>query len=551
MLRNRPRLTYKGLTIVLSNQSRFDKVSLLTATGGSLMNDFCLRPELNSMQCDIRLAEDMSPLLPGTKCVLLCGEHAMHKWLPETSGNSIGEMRGSPFFRGGVICIPTFFPQDAADMKAYEQQLNPLSADYQPDANEYDNDDDGDVKRHGKTARRNYAFWLRADTRKCKAIIANDGKIPTSEFPEPVYRIYPPAEEAICLLETVRGEHLYFDIETDFSEQNLQCFAFSFDGVNIYSVPVLDYNYRPAYSTYHRIMRALAIALDANTVVAHNGAAFDFFVLASKYRIPVKRCYDTMLAMHRCFPDVEKSLGHCVSYWLWEKFHKDEDSHGYLTRDQMMARLRYCAKDVRTMFLIHKAIEKYAKTIPGLERSIETAMSCIRPYLTTTLQGIRYDQQKVDAIKKENDELMMQYERMIKLLIGETGLKQIADGVRGKPKMFAGSNRQNVIYFHELLGYPVVARSQKTKEPSLAKQAMFKLALKHDNPVIQLVLAYRGVQKEYGTLKFVPWKDDNNKIINYGLYKDSQEGNMAGAVPSKGNVTNGQSVFPASFTAGL
>ena len=77
MLRNKPKLKYCGLTVVLSNPSRFDRVSLLSATGGHVFNDHCLRPDFNVMQCDIRVSDDKSPLLPDTKCVLLLGEGAM------------------------------------------------------------------------------------------------------------------------------------------------------------------------------------------------------------------------------------------------------------------------------------------------------------------------------------------------------------------------------------------------------------------------------------------------------------------------------------------
>ena len=57
-----------------------------------------------------------------------------------------------------------------------------------------------------------------------------------------------------------------------------------------------------------------------------------------------------------------------------------------------------------------------------------------------------------------------------------------------------------------MLGYPVVFKSKKTQLPSLGKKAMYKLRLKHDNPVIDFVLAYREVAKESGSLKFNPWK---------------------------------------------
>ena len=537
MLRNKPKLKYCGLTVVLSNPSRFDRVSLLSATGGHVFNDHCLRPEFNVMQCDIRVADDKSPLLEGTKCVMLLGESAMHSWIPQTRNNSLGEMRGSVFVMNGVAHIASFFPQDAADSRAYEQQLNPLSKDYMVDGDGPDDTETFDsVKRHGSTKRGNYAFWIRADSRKAKAIIAAGGVVPASEFPQPQYRIYPSVDEVVSVLQATTGQFLYFDIETDYEEQNLQCFSFSFDGKNIYSVPVLDYNYKWAYSGLHFILRALAVAISRNTIVAHNGAAFDFFVLAHKYHIPVGSCYDTMLAMHRCFPDIEKSLGHCTSYWTWEKFHKDEDSQGYNTQQQMNDRLRYCGKDVYTMFLIHQAITKYARTIPGLEHSISVAMDSIRPYLITTLLGIRVDTDKVIKSARENDALMTQYDRIIKWFIGPSGLHEVQGG---KKSFFAGSNKQCCKYFHDMLGYPVMARSMKTQEPSLAKKAMFKLALKHENPVIQLSLAYREVAKEYGTYKFTPWITDDGKhgiktILEYGndIHTAEGDGSVSDELPA-------------------
>jgi hypothetical protein len=524
VLRNKPKCGYSGLTIVLSNPSRFDKLRLLTANGGSLFNDYCLRPELNSMMCDVRLLGETEPLLPNTKCLLLLGEAAMLQFLPrETISNTLNEMRGSLFNYKGIPTICSYLPQDAADnFKNYEASLNPLSNDYSPDDTLSDSEEEeGDVKVFGRTKRSNFAFWLKRDVWKCKQILAgyspsslaaeNSGRYTKTE--PPIYRIYPPAEEVINVLRTHKNEHFYFDMETDYEEQNLQCFAFCFEGGPIYSVPVLDFNYHHAYTAIHYILRALAVAIRDNTIVAHNGATFDFLVLAHKYHIPVDKCYDTMIAMHRCFPDIEKSLGHCVSYWTWEKFHKDEDSQGYRTQEQMMDRLKYCGKDVYTMYLIKQEMDKYIKTIPGLQHSVDSAMNCIRPYLTSTLQGIKTDEKKVQNKIQENDRLMVQYNRMIELLIGPIGLADIRGGKK-KLSMFAGSNKQCVIYFHDLLGYPVVARGKPDKKtgqrnPSLGKKALYRLALKHENPIITLICAYRGVSKETSRLRFTPWINTN------------------------------------------
>lgn len=804
MLRTKPSLTYSGLTVVLSNQSRFDTVRLLTGGAQHVLNDIALRPELNIMMCDIRVADDKSPWLPNTRCILLLGEYALHTYVPRSRMNVLNEARGTVFEVNGIPAIGSYYPQDCADFKNYEKEFNTGHKSTEED------DIEGDEKALGSTSRSNFSFWLKSDIRKAKWILKNGP--PTIE-PQPRYITYPNSTELIQVLNGTKGQHLYFDMETDYERQNVQCFSFSFDGNVVYNVPTLDYTYHPAYSALPQIMRALCVAVHDNTIVAHNGSCFDFVVLGYKYRIPVYKCYDTMLAMHRCFPSIEKSLGHCLvgetmidtvsgkipikqlvgrenfhvwswknnnpfpakvkkvfktrenadivrvhlwrktndgdgmfyektfidctpdhlfllngvwkpadslvngdrltrvrisygkdydsydrivyknqhgvdirerahkyiyeslygcvgkdfvhhkdeikwnnepdnlkqitesehsrlhlslthsrcdltsyskgtfkngitgqfeildrdvleqlynsgmsqaeigklyktsqasvrlllknwgikiriphegqklwyaknknctvlgveylkekqdvycmevegtecfsannvivhnctSYWTWQPFHKDQDSRGYRSKEQMMQRMAYCGKDVFTMYLIKQAIDKYAKNVVGLEDSIATAMSQILPYLVTTMQGIRVDEQLRQKKRFENDKLMEQYIRMINILIGEDGIKRVQSCIKGKASSLPSSNKQCVEYFHNILGYPVVQMGKPDKfggrHPSLAKLALYKLRLKHDNPVIDLCNMYRSVRLETTTpLGFVPWKDDSNKI---------------------------------------
>ena len=517
VLRNKPKSRYCGLTVILSNPSRFDKEykpgmgNLLSANGGVLFND-CLQPDYNAMQCDVRVTEDKTPFLEGTRAVLLLGEAALKDWVKDAQENTLNELRGSLLEVQGIPAIATYFPQDAADMKNWEQQHNENSKEYNGDDDlSEDAEDEGNVKAFSPTKRSNYAFWIKADITKCKSLLTKSLLYQSSSHP--TYKICPTSDEVIHTLTTTKNVYFYFDMETDYEEQNLLCFSFSFDGHTIYSVPILDNNYRPAYTNYHHILRALAIAIRDNIIVSHNGASFDFFVLAFKYHIPVYRCYDTMLAQHRCFPSVEKSLGHCVSLWTWERFHKDNNPGCYLTRDHMNAMLKYCGKDVYTMYLVHQAIEKYAKTIPGLEDSIKCANDSIVPFLLMTLQGIGYDVESLRATTGENDRLMMQYIRMMNLLIGEAGLNEIKPFIKSFRGNFTGSNKQCCAYFHDILGYAVLFRSPDSGMPSLGKKIMYRLAMKYpDNAVIPILLAYRKVQKETSALKFTPWKNPDGSI---------------------------------------
>lgn len=503
-----PRFTYNGLTVVLSQPSRMDAKlgGLLTANGGQFFAD-CLSPELTRFGCDIRLAGNKKEFQPDTKCVLLLGEKAMELHLGEQArGNSLGELRGSPFVVNGIPHIASYFPQDAVDLKDYEKEHNVLRANEEIGRKE---DEEGDDKRrHGKTSRSNYSFWLDADIRRCKYILKNG--IPKRDR-EPAFNIYPQSKGIIEELLTTKGKFLYLDIETD-RFLNILCISYSFGLPTITVVPFLNHRYEWAYDNLHLIYRAFATAICDNVAVAHNGANFDFFVFAYKYRIPINRVYDTMVAQHRIFPDAEKSLGHCQSYWTWEPFHKDLGNVGYYTESDCRQTWQYCGLDVYSMILIHEAQQAYAAKVPGLVESIQQANDSIAPYLITSLTGIRYKPELVAETIKENDGLMMQYIRFINYLVGDTTISKYRRRYKGS---LPSSNAQCVDYFHTQLGYSVASwgkeKKDGTKGPSLAKTAIFKLQQNLAsqsppviNPVLDLTIAYRETAKETGTLNFTP-----------------------------------------------
>lgn len=502
MLRRKPTYSYCGLTIVLENPSRFDlkNLELLSANGGCFFNEECLAPTLNVYQCDIRTKEDKSPLLSGTKVVLLLGEEAMRSWLPELKLNRIGEVRGSIYsLNESVYAIPSFFPQDATDIQDYESAKN--------DTKMREAIDDSSVaqkRRHGVTSRANYKFWLKKDVEKAKKIL-KDGK-PEEPIIKANYKIYPNADEIIDVLRSVKNEPMFLDLETN-QRHDIFCSGISF-GLNtdVYVFPWLDYKYNWPYTKLPQIIFAFKEALKNNTAVAHNGAAFDFLVLARKYRLPVYRVQDTMLMHHRCYMFLEKSLGHCTSLWTNEPFHKDEGGGGYNTNEQMMNMMKYCGKDVYTMKLIYYAMLKHAAKVPGLLDSMNQVNDAIIPYMCMTLEGIRFDDELRKTIMTNNDKLMEQYIRFINILVGEKFLKKLNSSNKTS---LAASNKKCVTYFHEMLGYPVVARGKENakgeRNPSLGKEAIFKLKMQYDNPVLDFIIAYREVAKESSSLKFNPW----------------------------------------------
>lgn len=510
LFRNKPKLTYSGLTVILSQPSRFDLQSkskdLLTSSKVREIFDDNLQPHFNRYHCDLRIADDTSPFLPETKCLLVLGESALHKIANVTT--SIGEQRGSPLYHPAtrIPIISSFTAQDCVELTNHENEYNPLLVAQQGESDEGDdtNSDSGvsEKKRHGKTNRRNYRFWFAKDVQKAIKVVLNDGKLPRDYDNEPNYILYPSADDIISVLRNNKHRALYFDIETD-TNLNITCFSFAFDLDSVFVVPVITHTYSHAYPNLGEIFGALAIAIRDNILVCHNGSGFDYLVLGHKYKIAIRKVYDTLLAQNRIYPESEKSLGHSLSLpWLYQPYHKDEGNFAFGNQQQALQLWRYCGKDVSSLILLKKAQDTYAAKHVGLRSSIDHVNSYVRAYVTTTLLGIRYDQSVMESVIKKNDLLMNQCLRLLKILIGEKFLLKIRGS--GKSAM-PGSNKQCCAYFHGLLNYPVVG---KTKEgnPSLAKKYIFKLKLKMQNPVIDVVILYRKLQHASGMLKFHPYK---------------------------------------------
>lgn len=497
-VRTPPKFTYCGLTIVLSNPSRFDLQDkrLLTRTAGGFVNDWCLRPEHNVMQCDVRTLDTISKpsdLLPNTKCIVALGLKAARKF----SGNvdpstTLNMLRGSQFNWQGIWCVPSYLPQEAFDLKDWEGVYNP-EADLRGGKKEKDDDSSGKHRKNA-TEPANYKFWLKADIKKALRIVGNNGSLPKLYEHEPSYHIYPDINNVIDLLENSVGQIITLDVEND-DAYNLYCVGFTFDNINIYVVPVFRYDHTLAYSITDtcRFLRALVIAFSRNTLCCHN-SSHELFVFGHRYKLPFGRLhYDTILAQHRCFVDVEKSLGHCIAYWLYEPYHKDDATFQPTNIRQEKQLWEYNGKDVFTTALIRQEQLKYAKGVPGLLESIQQSNDSIYAYTLNSLTGIHFNDTKRQHIIEENDNKMMQLIRIIRILTGGQ-------------LVLPTSNQQCVKYFHDALGYKVVARSMRTRQPSLGKEHLYKLKILYpDNAMINVVNEYRRLKKETGSLGFIPW----------------------------------------------
>jgi len=496
-----PRFPHKGLSIVLSQPSRFDHNAheLLTGGGGNYFKDFCLRPEASVYQCEVRDSSESAPFPETTTALLLLGEKAKQVFLPSDAHDlTLGQARGNLFHHtcphtGRVIpAICSFTPQDACDMQDYESIHNPLlnGATYYDE--EKDKEDIASEKsRKGITARKNYRFWLKNDTRKAVRIALAGGQIPrVYEGPAPRICCDFPLDEAINALLSADKSNIFLDVETT-AAMDIRCLSFGISRPEslpqvIYGITLIDHNWQLKHFDIPRLFWALGVAAKNNTIVTHNGARFDLPLLLYKYRVRLGRHnYDTLVAQHRCFPLVEKSLGHCISYWLYERYHKDDGVWEPKNYDQSVKLVTYCCQDVWTTALVWWAQKAYIQERPGLKSSIELGNRCISKYLLMSLTAMRIKVDKMKAIINENDRLMTQYCRIITHLVGHD--------------MAPTSPPQMVNYFHKELQYPVISWTD-SRNPSLSRGNVYKLAMKHNNPVLNFAVKTRELSTESGRL---------------------------------------------------
>lgn len=478
-----PVLDYSGLTIILDKPSRHDKNFLFSGIAGDYFKTALL--PLSLERTEIRLKSCNDPFLPDTKLILALGSDCLK--LLNINDLSLNEARGNIFNLNrdpefSVPLIPTYAPQDAYDRKNFEK-----------DSDEEEEKENEDPKGHGSTKRRNWRWWLLHDVKKAVRLLKeiNNGGTIKSSFSSFKTRLYPNPKDIFNVLSNTKEETLFLDIETS-ARQILTCVGFNFSNSNeVFVFPWKLYNNTFAYD--HRIcrefIRHLAIAMGRNTVVCHN-ASFDLLVLAWKYKIPFPRkIFDTMLAWHRCHPEIEKSLGHLISYFLTEPYHKSEGVYTPLTPTQDENLWKYNAKDIITTRLVYYTLQKEIEKLK-VSTSVARANSFVRPYLTMTMMGMNIDLEKFKNRFEELD-----YKRNI--------LDRCIQNVVGIEDFNPRSHVQVSKYLYFTKKLPCLDENQPTNEKTL-----LRLLLKYPNlQSVPMILGSRKIGKTASSMKYRLWPD--------------------------------------------
>ena len=423
--------------------------------------------------CDYEIVDGSKPHTISGDRVVLSGAVPMRLLSPDLN---IFQSRGTIYQYRNKPAIVTFDLQEAYDFKSSTEDKGK---------------EDPFSKDRAKTQHSNWLFWIRADTAKILRPILGTPSVPK-------VLIRPNLTAYTKHLLGTKDKVVYLDIETDIQSDTLDCIGLYIEGDNnVVVVPIYNPNGTLAYDhlSVLKYLAALSYVLRNNRCVIHN-AMFDLLYLASHYRVTFGAdIFDTMVVQKRCYPEVEKSLGHAISLWTDQPYHKDEHAANR-SRESAERLFHYNAKDIWSMRLVYKAQLLHISKDKGLADSAAQANASVYPYLLSCLKGLRVDVSKWAGLKIAKDRRIVQIRRIIQLLIGDA-------------KFNPDSPAQLVKYFHDKLGYKVVAWTN-TGAPSLGATALYDLALKYPNPLIQVIIYYRHLVKARSNLNFnnliYPWQ---------------------------------------------
>lgn len=465
------------LTIIYGGLSRYDEANerkpFAGLPGEFFMNNTFLGA-LKPTTVDIRVTgtADMGrPWLPGSRFLLLGADALTALGMDNNLPKQRGLILTSPVYTPAVA---TFHPIDCWDLRSHWN-----------DSGDED-DEKAESKDVGPTSRPNYAHWAFLDYER---LITAPWPLPSQYSSSPI--IAPPAKVVINFLNSIANTHAVLDIETRRQDHSLDCIGvrafnstlvipfYRHNNVLFYSTTETAAIYRAFYSLFSR---------KSVTIAGHN-LGFDLAVLCFKYGLPLPaHLYDTMLAMHREYPQLEKSLSHALSRYTWATRNHKADSAPNNSEDNFGRLMQYNANDVYWTEIIYNEQHRRHSVDNSLGLTVLEANRTLRTTLLMSLTGLRID--TVERDRQIQLELMAarEYIRCLRILTGN-------------PQFNPDSPKQVSEYFYGALRYPIEDTTE-TGAPATGTKALYKLHLKQPNPVIPLIISAREATTAAGLLKF-------------------------------------------------
>lgn len=479
-------MTYP-LVVVYGRLARYDKANGAAPFSGAPGAMFKHRTiDLLDCPCEIRVMNtpDMLRPFPPQSRVVLLGEDALAL---ATGDTNLNKHRGycltvtSPGTLTQHAAIATYHPIDCWDFTRVEGD----------DDNDDENGSD-ESKDVAGTKRANFFAWALRDFWK----LVHHAKPNWVIHPLPLPS-YEPAEHdyvATWLRSLPPETRLVLDIECRIQDHSLDVIGLRANG-RAFVVPFYLPSERIAFRSYEslgRFWRALAETfLRPDIVIVGHNLSFDLAVLAVHSGLPIPlRLYDTMIAMHRLEPLMEKSLSHAISFFLRTPRNHKADICPNTSQENFTRLCQYNSEDlIRTEQLRLEQL-RLTEDQPERRHAIDTGNELLHVTMMMSLTGIPTCETAIAAAKEAHELRAEQYRR-------------IAACLTNRPEFNPASPEQVADFFYRELNYPVMELTD-SGQPATGAKALYELQLAQNNPVIPVIIEHREAKKASTSMDFKP-----------------------------------------------
>lgn len=273
-----------------------------------------------------------------------------------------------------------------------------------------------------------------------------------------------------CSLNEHSSVDVAYDIETSFG--SITCVSLAFSPTDSMSIPTTK-KYWGSTLRLKDVIKQIQWVLTDNTglKIAQN-ASFDIQYLMRLFNIlPSKPWFDTMIAQHSCYSEMQKSLAFLTSIYTNEPYYKDDLKVWNADMTDNHKLWNYNARDSAVTFEIKNALDIEMDSL-GVRHTYNFMMDLLEPLLFMMLKGVRID---TDKKQEYRDKLIPQLEEKIAHIQTTYG-----DVNPNSPKQVAA--------LIDRLGLtPIINR--KTGKPTTNRKALTKLSAK--SPELKEIVSAR------------------------------------------------------------
>jgi len=238
---------------------------------------------------------------------------------------------------------------------------------------------------------------IRRDFRKVKS----ENWFPQIVLPKRNFIIGPNMEDVREYFEKIRQiGHTSVDIETQYYKE-ISCIGFSCEASSAICIPFRDAGGKWWYGSQEDEVRGLIADILGDPQIGIRGQNLHYdwsYLKRAGYGVRGFE-FDTMVAQHSAWPELDKSLAFLASFYTKEPYWKDDGKDWKQVKD--FPRLwQYNATDVAVTEELVETLKSEIKS-QGVEQTFNEEMRLVPIFMDQTLRGIKFNTQLRDSLKKD------------------------------------------------------------------------------------------------------------------------------------------------------